>query len=196
MASISWKSASGTDEVLEFDVLVSYAPSHSAKATQFPVEKGATITDHVLQDADLVRFEGLVTNTPLPSNVGMGFEAVATDMRERFAGRAGLVYAALVRVKEAGEPVTIDTPLRFFENMVIESLETSESAETGDALSFSISAREIRTTETRTVQTPKVEAAQPKKNKGRQPTKKAEGPPKTMFKAGKEAGEKLLFNTP
>lgn len=184
MASISWLSPSGRSEVLEFDVLERYAPAHAAKATQFPVETGATISDHVTQEPDLLRFEGLVTDTPLPSNVGMGLEAIGTNMLETFRGRAALAYAALLAVKEAGQLVTFDTPLRFYEDMIIEALETSESAETGGALSFSISARKIRTTATATVPAPKIEAAQPKMKQGRKPTKeKAEGPPDSVLKS-------------
>lgn len=200
MASIVFTTDDGRLEVIEFDVLDSHGVTHTAKATQYPVETGAVITDHVLQDADVVQFSGLVTNTPLPSGVSMAdqtggeFQTFAKASEAgRFKGRAQAAYFALVRVKEAGQAVTIDTPLRWYEDMVLESVAVSESAGTGDALSFNMSARKIRTTSTRTVPAPKIEAAAPKVKKGRQPTKKVEGGrPKTAYKAGKE----LIFSAP
>lgn len=198
MASISYVADSGKTETVEFDVLEQHGVTHAAKATQYPVETGAVITDHVLQDADVVQFSGLVTNTPLPSGVKMTdraggryqtFEQAAEA--EQFKGRARTAYAALVRAKETGQKVTVDTPLRWCEDMVIENLSVSESLETGDALSFSISARQIRTTSTKTVEAPKIPAAKKKVSKGRQPTKKEARPP-TAAKALKEKAENFI----
>lgn len=180
MASIGFTTDDGRLEVIEFDVLEQHGVTHTAKATQYPVESGAVISDHVLQDADVVRLTGLVTNAPLPANVSMGFQYdafISAVAGGQFKGRAQAAYHALVRVKEAGQTVTIDTPLRFFEDMVLEAVETSESADAGDALSFNISARRIRTTTTKTVPMPKIEAAKPKASKGRLPTKAATDAP-------------------
>jgi hypothetical protein len=195
MAAIGYTTDDGRLEVIEFDVLDSHGVTHAAKATQYPVETGAVITDHVLQDADVVRLAGLVTNTPLPANVSMGFQYdsfISAAAGGQFKGRAQAAYHALVRVKEAGKPVTIDTPLRWYEDMVLESVETSES-DGGDALTFNLSARQIRTTSTATVPAPQIEAANPKVKKGKQPTKKVEGGrPKSTLKAGKQ----LIFDAP
>jgi hypothetical protein len=177
MSSIGYTTNDGRLEVIEFDVLDAHGVTHAAKATQFPVETGAVTTDHVLQDQDVVRLTGTVTNSPLPANVSMGFQYdafISAAAAGQFKGRAQAAYHALVRVKEAGQAVTIDTPLRWYEDMILESIETSESADSGDALTFSISARQIRTTETRTVAVPKIEAAKPKVSMGQQSTKPAE----------------------
>jgi hypothetical protein len=181
-------------------VLEQHGVTHSAKATQFPVETGAVITDHVLQDADVVQLSGLVTNTPLPSGVKMTdragneyqtFEKAAEA--GQFRGRAVAAYYALLAAKNAGAPVEVWMPLRAYQDMVLESLAVSESADAGDSLTFSLSARQIRTTSTRTVAAPKLEAAKPKEKKGRQPAKKVEGGrPKSTFKAGKE----FIFSAP
>jgi hypothetical protein len=196
MASIGYTADDGRLEVIEFDVLEQHGVTHAAKATQFPVETGAVITDHVLQDPDVVQLTGLVTNAPLPANVAMGYQYdafISAAAGGQFKGRAQAAYHALVRAKEAGQAVTIDTPLRWYEGMVIESLAVSESTDSGDSLTFSLSARQIRTTSTRTAAAPKLEAAKPKVEKGRQPAKKVEGGRlKSAFKAGKE----LVFTAP
>lgn len=196
MASIAYTTDDGRLEVIEFDVLDSHGATHTAKATQHPVETGALISDHVLQDPDVLRLTGLVTNTPLPSGVKMTAQAAGEYQTfqnaaeaGQFAGRAQAAYFALVRVKEAGKPVTIETPLRSYEDMVLESVETSESADASDALTFNIGARQIRTTSTRTVPAPKIEAAKPKISRGRLPTKPAENqePPDSLFRGGARA---------
>lgn len=178
---IQYPRSDGQYEIVEFDVLEQHGVTHSAKATQFPVETGAVITDHVLQDADVVQFTGLVTNTPLPSGVGMT-ELVGREYKSfeeaseagQFKGRAHRAYAALRDAQKTGTAVEIWASGSPHTDMVIESLTISESSDSGDALTFSISARQIRTTSTKTVEAPKIEAAKPVAEQGRKPTTLAE----------------------
>lgn len=90
--------------------------------------------------------------------------------------RVTAVYEAMRRLKDEGALVTIATELRTYENMAIESIDIERTAEIGDALSLSISAKEVRLGATIAAEVPAIETK--RVSKGTK-TKKAvtESPP-------------------
>lgn len=63
-----------TDELLDF-IRFDSVPNQEAEATvlvtDFPVESGAVVSDHVLKNPDTFRLEGVVTNTPHVARVDL-----------------------------------------------------------------------------------------------------------------------------
>jgi hypothetical protein len=55
----------GTTSVIEFDATLTETHTSSARATEHPVEEGASVTDHVRPELDRVALEGFITNTPI-----------------------------------------------------------------------------------------------------------------------------------
>lgn len=203
---------------LEFDAFLSEQHQHSAKATQFPVETGAVIADHVLLEPKVVRVEAFVSDTPLPSAMSLGELQPLTDSAMEIPGRTGTfsaferaaasgefkgrargVYLALLEVMEAKKTVTLGTSLQTFENMAIESVDLPVDASRRDALQVSISLRQVLKVGLRTVPVPTMEGALPVKNKGKISTKPAE--PKVAEEATwlwsiGDAAKKLAAGTP
>lgn len=154
------------------DVALVESHSHSAKATDFPVESGASISDHVVQQPDVVKLEGVISDSPLPSAVGMDTETFLAAARSgEFESRGADAYWQLLEIKEAGTPVLISTTLRNHLDMVIESIEVSEE---DGGLTFSITAKHIEMATVSVVPVPAVESATAKVSKGAQATKSAD----------------------
>jgi hypothetical protein len=73
--------------VLRFDVVTSETPQAGAVATEFPVEVGANITDHVRPTLDVLDLEVFVSNHPIdiynrvdPSSLRGAYNAVQLDV--------------------------------------------------------------------------------------------------------------------
>lgn len=165
---------------LVFDIYENETHASTAKVTTHPVERGARITDHVVQESDTLTLVARVSNTPIVS------EAAAQVIGATLVDNVGLIdraYERLKKMKTDGEAITVFTNLRTYENMVIVSASVQRDASTGDALATTIQLVEIRTVENLVLAVPtptptgnaKVRG-KAKVDKGKQPTKPAPAP--------------------
>ncbi len=162
---------SGKLVVLELDAFLSEHHQHTAKATQFPVETGVVISDHVLQEPDVVRLEVMVSDTPLPAWSSWNGAGVGLTAEK---GRAAALYRRMVELKEASQPVSLTSTVHAYDNLVVEAIDLPVDASTGDAARFSVSLRQVLQVGQRTVPIPKVATAGAKVSHGKQPTTEAE----------------------
>lgn len=74
---LAWKDEAGALHVVPIDLVVSHEDDRSAEVTAHPVEKGADINDHIVQQPDKLTLELAQTNTPFPtaSQPGVAFTA-------------------------------------------------------------------------------------------------------------------------
>ena len=132
---------------VEIDASVSEIHSSSADITEFPVEDGSLITDHINKKPDVVQIEGYVSNTPIKSltdifglatfnSLGNLAQGISNDLAKKS-------YDKLLEIVEGNELITIVTTLRTYENMAIESFIVNRSASDGDSLHFTAIARQI-----------------------------------------------------
>ena len=143
---------SGLQDVITeipLDVRPSETHHFSTRITEYPVEEGAKITDHVHIDPYTLDLEGFVSNTPVTS-IPASLPYLKGDMRVgRQAGeRAKNAYDVLVTVFRARTPLTVVTRMQTFEDMVIQKLDIPFSADRGTSLWFSMSLKKITTVET------------------------------------------------
>jgi len=127
------------DVLVLIDVVVTEQHASDVTITDHPVEKGVDITDHFQPKPRALRLDCVVTDTPLDAG------SVATPGRSRDA------YAAVERLQAEGKLITVTTLLRQYENLLVEHLGAPIDASTGDGLKFSLTLREIRTVESKTV---------------------------------------------
>lgn len=165
-----------TLDTLVVEATLEEVHSASAEVTEFPVEVGADVTDHVRPKPKVLVLTGLISDTPLDtsllraaiSNAPFAFEiANAVDPVEKTAlSRSELHFAALQALLDARAPFLVHTPYRDYENMVITDL--SSARDRTEALTFRATLREIVLAEsqTTTISVPPPPAA-PKKSKGR-----------------------------
>lgn len=164
------------------DAALSEDHNFDCEVTSFPVERGANITDHIRQLPKSVTIEGIVSDTPI-GRAGVVRSGVAALQEE------GLIEAVpfssealdtLLAIQAKGEPVTITTSLKVYENMALEKLSVPRDASTGAALRFTATFTEIRIVENRRTRvrtaTP---AGQRKSRSGNKPAKPTTKTPNT-----------------
>jgi hypothetical protein len=144
------------------DAALSEEHSFDSEVTEHPVENGADIADHVRARPIVVQMEGVVSDTPIGD---IATQRTGTNLPSEDA------FARLMAIRDARQPVTIQTSLQTFENMVLQSLSVPRDARTGRALKFrAIFVQVTLVTNARTtipVETPR---AKKKVNRGNKPS--------------------------
>ena len=135
---------------IEFDASVTETHDAENEITQFPVESGADITDHIRPQPERITINGVVTNTPI---VFLG--GIASD-----PARAEDAYAKVKSMRDNGDLVSVVTSLRQYDNMAIESFSVLRDAQNGNVMNATLTLREIFIAETATVAAPEPEAGQ------------------------------------
>jgi len=116
----------------------------------FPIENGATISDHVRSLPITVLIDGFVTNSPV-SLLGAGgiflnnsfgnnrtrVESAFDFLEEQYAGSLDLDGNTI------REPIIIVTGLRTYNNMIMTRLSVPRDRSTGDALNFSATFQQL-----------------------------------------------------
>ena len=128
------------------------------EVTTHEVEKGADIADHVRARPTVITIDSIVSDTPLGSIVDL---RAPGDKPSQFA------YDFLRELRDARAPMTIETSLDKFDNMVLTVLTPRQDAETGDSLQFTATFTQIRlVTNDRTTVRVSVPRAANKANRG------------------------------
>lgn len=145
------------------DATVSQSHDRSFQVTSHPVEAGADVTDHVRALPVRLTLDCVVSNAPLEP------VASAREIDTRPSDDAHAHMKALQK-----RPVTVETDLEVYQNMVLESLTEPVTAQTGDGLRFTAVFQQIElvTNERATVPVA-VPRAKKKVNRGSKPPKSA-----------------------
>ena len=152
----------------EIDIAETESHVFESDVTEHPVETGSVVTDHVRNKPAIISFQGVVSNTPI------GELAVRRGMTDETSGiRPGDdAYARLIAIREARQPVTIETSRGVFADMVMQSLSEPRDPTTGDAFVFQVTFKQIRfVTNNRTTVPVAVPRAARTVNRGNVPTK-------------------------
>lgn len=130
--------------------------------TEYPIEDGSVITDHVRRKPTQVVIEGLVSDTPL--------ETIAA-LREAGTKPSADALQELLGISDDGEPVTIETSLQTYTQMMLLSLVIPRDSMTVNSLRFRATFKEILlVTNERTTVEVSIPRAQNKANKGNKPS--------------------------
>lgn len=151
------------------DAALSEDHDHEADVTEFPVEQGGNVTDHVRIKPAQVTIKGVVSDTPIgaiatirdASNVTLGDGDVGNAVLPSDEARAFLVATF-----EAGEEITIETSRKTYENMIMEKLSIPEGGDVGEALMFTASFKQIIIEINKRVVIRAVPIGQPKRSRG------------------------------
>lgn len=114
---------------IDLDVTIREQHRFSSRVTTYPVENGTIVSDHIINDPDVVVLETLVSDTPL--NILSAFN------------RSIDVFNRLVEIHQKREVVTVVTGLKVYESMAITSLEVPRDMRTGQALMFTIELQRV-----------------------------------------------------
>lgn len=108
------------------DVAISILHSDSTRLTRYPVEKGADLTDHAIDDPPRLSIEGLVSQTPTRISDRLQLNPI----------RHLTAYQALQALRRLRRPFFVFTAIRAYPNMMITRLEVPQAAGAGDSLRF------------------------------------------------------------
>lgn len=149
--------------VLELDALLTESTSLRSQITEYPIEDGSVISDHITQESEALSIEGVITGAGTLFNIA--------------AGKAKLIAAkeALRELHKKRELITVVTGVDVYEDFAIESCEINRTADGGEKLDVSLTLKKIKKVTLRTADIP------PEKTSG-STTGKAGG---TKTKAGK-----------
>jgi hypothetical protein len=130
---------------LLIDASVSETHTIDADVTEYPVESGATISDHVQVKSPEVEMEGVITDAPLGYVLVGNIENVVRSVSVLFGGSKRSIdgYNVLVNLQANRIPFDVYTTLRKYQNMVIKSLRVIRTSQTGASVHFSASLKQI-----------------------------------------------------
>jgi len=153
------QTASGST-IIQFDASLSETYSTPLDITQFPIETGETISDHIIVKPFSMTFQGIISDTPIGGLAGLLTEGAATAVGGLLgplgvvAGGAGVAaYNALtaspspsvmafVKLRSlaifAPQPFTVVTKFGTYKNMLISNLSVPRDKGTGDCLIFDL----------------------------------------------------------
>lgn len=116
--------------LLTVDVTIDESHEFGAEVTNWPIEGGALITDHVRLQPRSLTITGFVSDTPL--------NAVGLSLGQ---SRAASAFFILEQMWQARVPFVVVSQLRVYRNMVIESLSVPKARE--QAIRFTCKMREV-----------------------------------------------------
>ncbi|MBW2673577.1 MAG: hypothetical protein JRD89_09225 [Deltaproteobacteria bacterium] len=130
---------------IQVEASVTQTHDLKAKITDHPVEKGINITDNYRPKGRELKIDGIISNTPIIPVIPL---VTTIDAVKNLAdGNAKPVDEMWERFKEMfknSEIIQIKTSLDTYDNMAIESLSVTRENSVGDALQFTMMAKEVR----------------------------------------------------
>lgn len=138
--------------------------SMPSRVTQFPVEGGGTISDHIYNEPEKLSVEGFVSDTPVVSIFSLLSSGPLPSLfQQPNLSLAGAALDQLEGLRAARTPMTVVTGLRRYTDMAIENIDVPREAATGKALQFTIDFVRIRTVsvETTTIPREKIQPGKP-----------------------------------
>lgn len=114
---------------VELDVTLREVHSYNSRVTNYPIEEGSILSDHIINEPTIVVLEGIVTDTPL---------AILT-----FFNRSVDAFNRLVEIHQKRQIISVITGLKKYQRMVITSLDVPRDLRTGQSLSFNIELKEV-----------------------------------------------------
>ncbi len=114
--------------VLELDASLSERHEFENIITDFPIETGGEVSDHIYMKPDRVMIQGFITNSP-----PVFFDLTNTLGRN---DRVGDALETLKSIRDNRELVTVVTGLIIYDNMAMKRLTIPRSSRTGETLRF------------------------------------------------------------
>jgi len=120
---------------MTLDASVEESHEVTATITKHPIEYGANITDHMIVEPRSFTLKGRISDTPLVARSG--------DILTGSLSRHIEAWDALQTLMFNKASVTIETGLKLYENVVLESLRAIQDWKTSRVLDFEAVFREI-----------------------------------------------------
>lgn len=118
------------------DAVLKEEVEHDAEVTEFPIEIGAAINDHVIVRPPIYVMTGVITDTPhrfASTNYGQSDDS----------SRSSAAWGILVAVHARALPFRIETNFQVYDDMVIQNLKSKKDALTRNVITFEARLRQL-----------------------------------------------------
>jgi len=154
--SIQFAFRDGTSlETIAFDASLQETHAFSAQVTDFPVEEGTNISDHIRARPIELRIEAFISNNPL-LNQGLNQTSsggVNGSQRPARTSRNSIQeLAKLQQLMDEGVAVTIFTGFKQYDNMALQSLEVPRDSTVTKGFMVSLHFKQIQTVQSKVSQ--------------------------------------------
>lgn len=138
---------------VELDANIDESHEWQADPTTNPVETGADVTDHVIEQADKITIRGFVTDAPLNGIIGNIISSI-NNIIGQGEQRTKAVFDLLYRLIKEKQPMTVVTKYHIYTDMVLTGVTIPRNAATGEAIEFVATFQNIRLVSTQMVDVP------------------------------------------
>lgn len=111
------------------DATITEDHQYTSRVTNFPLEYGGLISDHIINDPETLQISGIVTDTPL---------SFLTSFN-----RSIDAFNRLIQIHRNKERITVITGIRVYTDMVMTNLQVPRNVQTGQSLNFVIELQKI-----------------------------------------------------
>ena len=134
LSTLIYKKEPGKIGTLELDVTISENHEYGSMVTEFPVEKGGNVSDHIINNPVILNMNGFITNSPV--RIFGGIVDNLTSQRVPIPNRVQSAFTLLTDMRDIKELFTVVTGLKVYRNMFFKSLVFPRNSGTGDTLRF------------------------------------------------------------
>ncbi len=129
---------------IEFDALIERAEEHTAAVPQYPIDAGYSITDNVALEPVRLKLTLYVTATPVTwrHRHGSGEQRIENICNQ------------LLNIFESRSLISVVTPYKAYNNMVIKSISIRDTAQSGYAREIPVEFSKVNITSARTAAIP------------------------------------------
>lgn len=117
-----------------FDAFLREGHDGAVRITDHPVQGGANISDHAYNLPDKLTLEIFVSDV---------MDYVAANQFQEYETKSISAYQTLRELKEARQPLSVNTRLHLYSNMLIESMHTADDYKSGASMRCTVTLREI-----------------------------------------------------
>lgn len=149
LSTIIYKKEPAEIGELVLDVAISESHQYRSEVTQFPIEAGGDIADHIINKPVELTVVGFITNSPVKIFGGV-LENLASD-RVAIPNRVQSAFTLLSDMRDLKKTFTVVTGLKVYLGMFFKSLSFPRDRATGDTLRFTAVLTKITTAASRTV---------------------------------------------
>lgn len=130
---------------LLIDASIEETHTIDADVTEYPVEDGSMITDHVQVKTPELVMKGVITDAPLGYALVGNIQNLIRSVSILFGGTKRSIdgYNVLVDLQAKRMPFDVYTTLRRYKNMVIKNLSVVRNADQGASVHFSATLKQI-----------------------------------------------------
>jgi len=134
----------------EIDVMLDEHYSYGNTVTEFPLEDGCIVSDHVVEEVDEISIQAFIGMAKMAAWEGPVPESDADIPKEDPKARVLQKYNELLRLKRDRQPIAVVTGLGTFPSMVITKFEIPRNVETGADLHFDMTFKRVKVVKSET----------------------------------------------